>query len=405
MLVVLLLGILILREPRLSQADDYFLRWLLAHSQGPNAPAVPLTVVEIGAESLLDPSASADAKAPPASGAGAAVSPLEFALFLQSALELQPSVVAFENILKWRERDKDQEQVFLDQAMRVPKLLLASELSANPDPDAPWGDVRGFTQVTGKRNDLPAFSGYSRQPSDDLRLISAQGFSNLPEAGTGGIRVPLLFMYRGEVVPSFTLQAIMLWLRVTPAEVKVKIGSHILLPHDRKIPVAADGTLLVDPTALSRARRLSLNELLLAAQQRENVGGAASPQTLDLQNNIVLARTPANPLSPPDLFAAAIATIQGNQYLRRMSPIFDCVILLVLTAVAPTVRRFQRVDLLLGGIAFTAAYCLAALAALSRWNVWLPGLLPLGSVWILIIASLCFRPRNTVVPDIPPPIA
>ena len=68
-------------------------------------------------------------------GGGAAISPLEYALFLQSVLEFQPTVVAFENILKWRERDKDQEQVFLDQAMRVPKLLLGAELTNSPDPD------------------------------------------------------------------------------------------------------------------------------------------------------------------------------------------------------------------------------------------------------------------------------
>ena len=76
---------------------------------------------------------------PPQRARGTTLSPLEFALFLQSLLDFQPSVVAFENILQWRERDNDQEQIFLDQAMRVPKLLLASNSSAIADPDAPWG--------------------------------------------------------------------------------------------------------------------------------------------------------------------------------------------------------------------------------------------------------------------------
>src|SRR5450631_1755874 len=135
-----------------------------------------LTVVEIGHDAVLDRDPLKESSSSHASGSG--VSPLEFALFLQSVLDFQPTVVAFENILKWRERDKDQEQVFLDQAMRVPKLLLAEELSATADPDAPLADIHGFPNVTGRRGDLVPFSGVGRQPSEDLRLISAQGFAN-----------------------------------------------------------------------------------------------------------------------------------------------------------------------------------------------------------------------------------
>jgi hypothetical protein len=410
MLVVLLLGIVLLRDPRFVRADELFLHWLLDHSQGSVGPAVPLTVVEIGGGSLMNPKAAAE-EAPTTrqqGGSGAAISPLEFALFLQSLLDFQPGVVAFENILRWRERDKDQEQVFLDQAMRVPKLLLASKLSANPDPDAPWTDIRGFTQVSGKRGDLPEFTGIGSQPAEDLRLISTPGFSNLPDEMAMQLRVPLLFLYRGEVVPSFTLQAVLLWLRVPLTEVKIRLGSYILLPQDRRIPVAADGTLLVNPKALNRAGRVSLNELLLAAQQRDTAN-SPNPPALDLRDHIVLARTPMNPLSPPDLFAAALATIQGNQYLRRINPAFDCVILLLIAAAAGTLRKIERLDLVLCGIAFTAAYCLVALAALSRWSIWLPGLLPLGAIWVSIFAAICFRKRESSARDatlaIPPPIA
>jgi hypothetical protein len=412
MLVVLLLGLLLLREPRFAAVEERFLSWLIRHSQGGGAP-VPLTVVEIGEDPLMAPKAgagpAANANTPPASDAGAsAVSPLEFALFLQSALDFQPGVIAFENILRWRARDRDQEQVFLDQAMRVPKLLLAAELGAQTDPDAPVAEIRGFPQVTGRRGDLPAFSAVNRQPGEDLRLISTAGYINFPEEITSNIRVPLLFQYRGEVIPSFTLQAILLWLRVTPADVKIVLGSHIALPQDRKVPISADGSLLVDPTASRRARRLSLNELLLAAQQRDSAG-TGDERKLDLQDQIVLARTPANPLSPPDLFAAAIATIQSNKYLRRVHVLFDCVLLLLIGAIAGSVRRVDRVDLLLYGIAFTAAYCLVAIGMLSRWSIWLPGVLPLATVWLLIIIGMLFRDKAQDAREagitIPPPIA
>jgi len=409
MLVVLLVGIILVRESRMVRLEEKFLQWLVTHSQA-SGPPVPLTVVEIGADTLMVPQASPTPGAGPApsSNTMSGTSPLEFALFLQSILDFQPGVVAFENILKWRERDKDQEQVFLDQAMRVPKLLLASELGANIDPDAPWADIGGFSQVTGKRGDLVPFSGITRQPTEDLRLISTAGFVNLPDEISSEVRVPLLFLYRGEVIPSFPLQCILSWLGVTTAEVKVDLGSHITLPQNRRIPIRSDGTLLVDPNASKRARHLSLNELLLAAQQRDTNKEAESALA-DVKGQIVLTRTPSNPLSPPDLFAATIATIQSGSYLRRITRIFDCVLLLVIAASAGMIRRIERFDLVLYGIAVTAAYCLVALGTITRWNIWLPGVLPLGTIWVAVITAFFFRKKEDAAREaavvIPPPIA
>jgi hypothetical protein len=403
MLVVLLLGLLFLREPRLQRSEEFFLRWLLKNSD-PHGPAPSLTVVEIGHDNSMErqPAGEGD-ETSPHSGQNV-VSPMEFALFLQSALEFQPTVIAFENILKWRETEKDQEQVFTDQAMRVPRLLLAAELTPNPDPDAPGPEISGFTQVTGKRGDLVEFSGIGQQPSEEMRLIATAGFTNLPEENYDGIHVPLLFRYRGEVIPSFAFEAILLWLRVTPSEVSIDLDSHISLPHGRTIPIRSDGTLLISPNAGRKAHHMSLSDLLVAAHQRDT---GADPGLGSLRDQIVLARTPANPLSPPDIFAATIATIQSSAYVHRVSWIFDCVILLLAAAIVGKLRDISRVDLVLGAIAFTAAYCLAALAIVSRWLIWLPGILPLGAVWLLVIASIVLPHRYRVSREMiamPPPV-
>jgi hypothetical protein len=402
MLVVLLLGVLFLREPRLQRCEDFFLRWLLTNSD-PHGPAASLTVVDIGHDSSVDRDAAQEGEETSVRTGVNAVSPMEFALFLQSVLDFQPTVVAFENILKWRETDKEQEQVFIDQAMRVPRLLLAAELTATPDPDAPGPEIAGFTQVTGKRGDLIDYSGVGRQPNEELRLIATAGFTNLPDEIADGIHVPLLFRYRGEVIPSFALEAILLWLRVPPAEVSIDLDSHISLPHGRTIPIRSDGTILISPNASRKARHLALSDLLVAAQQRDT-GKQAEIGSLGEQ--IVLARTPANPLSPPDVFAATIATIQSSAYVRRVSPIFDCIILLLAAAVVAKLRDISRVDLVLGAIAFTAAYCLAALTIVSRWLIWLPGCLPLGAVWLLVVASIViphrFQLRREVIAMSPP---
>jgi hypothetical protein len=362
-------------------------------------------VVEIGHDAVLDRDPLKQSSSPHAGGSG--VSPLEFALFLQSVLEFQPTVVAFENILKWRERDKDQEQVFIDQAMRVPRLLLAAELTTTPDPDAPGPEIQGFTEVTGKRGDLVEYSGIGRQPGEEMGLIATAGFINLPEEIADGIHVPLLFRYRGEVIPSFALEAILLWLRVTPAEVTIDLGSHISLPQRRKIPIRADGTLVISPNAGKKVRRITLNELALATQQHD-AGKRTGSEFETMRDQIVLARTPANPLSPPDVFAATLATIQTNAYVHRVSWIFDCVVLLIAAAVVGKLRNIPRIDLVLGAIAFTAAYCLIALAVVSRWLIWLPGVLPLGVVWLLVLISIATHRHGAKRPDaatIAPPIA
>ena len=394
MLVVCLAGLLFVREPRLQKYDEKFLGWLLRNSQT-SGPETPLTVVDIGHDPA---SAKKESKlnAQFLRGEGDTASPLEFALFLQAALEFKPTVFAFEPILQWRERYKDQVQIFLDQAMHVPKLLAAAELIATPDLDAPVPEITGFTQVTGPRSGLVAFSGIGRQPDEDLRLISTLGFINLPSE-VDDIHVPLLFQYRGEVIPSFALQAAMLWFRITPSEVKIDIGSYIVFPNGKKIPIGADGTAVINPNSAKRARHLTLNELLLAAQQHESKSGAANLE--DLRDQIVLARTPTDSTTL-DVFAAAIATIQGNSFVRRVSWIFDCVFILLLAGLSGMARKFSRIDLVLVAFAFSAAYCLIALALLSRWLIWLPGVLPLGATWLLALVCL-FAPRQKGDPNLP----
>lgn len=381
-IVVLLLGVLFLREPRFQRSEEIFLRWVLRHSN-PATKSVPLTIIDVGKEN------------PPA--------PLETALLLQGLLEFKPTVVAVEPILQWGERAKDQEQIFIDQAMRVPKLLLGADLTASADPDAPVAEISGFGNVTGRRGDLPPFSGIEHQPSEDVRVLSTLGFVNFPGEAAGDLHVPLLFQYRGEVIPAFALQAIMLWLRITPDEVKIDIGSSITFPNGIKIPIRGDGTMLVNPRMAQRARRITIDELLLAAQQHE-AGAATGIRLDDLPTQLVLARSVSN---ADDLFAAAIASIQAKTFVRRVSSVFDCVIVVAAAALSGWLRKFSRIDLLIGAVALTAGYFLIAVELVSAWSVWLPAFLPLGAVWISVLFAMILpKPKDsarTVTVAAPPP--
>jgi hypothetical protein len=400
MIVVLLMGLLFLREPRLQRSEEYFLRWILKNSR-PGGPDAALTVVEIGHDRALPSNrAAADPTEKLLHGPGTSTSALEYALFLQGALEFKPTVIAFEPILKFRARDKNQEQILIDQAMRVPKLLLAAELTAAADPDAPVPEIPGFSKVTGKRGDIPEFSGIGQQPDEDLLFISALGFINLPDETEADIYLPLLFQYRGEVIPSFALQAALMWMRIPLTEVKIDIGSFIELPNGKRIPIRSDGTAFVNPSMTRRAHHVSLNELLLAAQQHETGAAAATGRLAQLKDEILLVRTPDNPLGPRDVFAATIASIQTNSFVRRIHWAFDCVVLLLVAGLSGTARKFSRVDLILVAFAVSAAYCLLAIAIISRWSLWLPGVLPLGAVWLLALFCL-FSPRSKDDPDLP----
>jgi hypothetical protein len=288
--------------------------------------------------------------------------------------------------------------------MRVPKLLLGAELTASPDPDAPVPEIAGFSHVNGRRGDLPEFSGIEHQPSEDVRVLSTLGFINFPPEAADDLHVPLLFQYRGEVIPAFALQAVMLWLRITPDEVKVDIGSSIDFPDGTRIPVRTDGTLLITPQMTQRARRITIDELLLAAQQHES-GAVTGIRLEDIRSHLVFARTESN---APDLIAAAIASIQAKTFVRRVSRIFDCVIVVAIAVLSGWLRKFSRVDLVIGAVAFSAAYCLIALGIVSAWAIWLPAWLPLGSAWISVIAAIILpKPKDsarTVTVAAPPPV-
>jgi len=124
LLVVLLFGFLFLLVPLLERSEEIFLNWLVRNSMASNVP-VPLTIVEIS-----------DSRSLPA--------PNELALFLQAALEFKPAVIAFEPVLKWTGNEKNEEQILIDQAMRVPKLLLGAELAPPPYSNVPLVEISGF---------------------------------------------------------------------------------------------------------------------------------------------------------------------------------------------------------------------------------------------------------------------
>jgi hypothetical protein len=315
------------------------------------------------------------------------LSPLEYALFFQAVLGFSPPVIAIEPMLIWPERDKVQKQIFLDQAMHAPKLLVALELGAKGQHDLTTDELPTLPNISGDRAGLAQFIGVSRQPDEEIRLVSTPGFINLPNDRIGSLRVPLVFEYRGEVVPAFTLQAIMLWLRLTPADVKVELGSKIVLANGWQIPLHRDGTITLNPAANGSVHHLSLGELLLAAQEKEH-HRPISRETDDLNQQIVLLRVAEDPLQPPNVFSTAIATIQDNACIRPASEAVAWIIVLVVALLAVFIWTISKMNFFLGAVLFSAGYAMTALDVLTQRHLWLPTFLPLVLIWLLVLVRL-----------------
>ena len=386
LLLILIVGLVLMHESRtapLDSAEASFSRWLSVNA--PRHPeAAPLVLVQIGDEDL-----------------GAHPwpwSPVDYSLFLNAALPFQPPVLAVEPVLAWDAADPQQRTLLHNQALRAPKVLLGSELGSPEDPALipPMQEVPVLRHVNeGDISGIREFPLVALQPSEELRLAATLGFFEPSAAMTGKAvgRVPLVFRYRGQVVPSFVLQAAMLWFGVTVEEVVVVPGSHIELGPDIRLPVDAAGTMPVDFTI--PLTRFSMADLLLSAEQHQGGHQAIAP-VAQLKNSVtLLARTDSAARTIPlangrsgsrgELVAAAIATIQQGSFPARAGLLVDALILLEALVLGWFCSRLSKLGAATLCVGVAGFYVLVSFGVFSAWSVALPLLLPAGLLVFLAL--------------------
>ena len=409
LLLTLLTGLALLweaqREP-LASWDNDFADLLARHSHHKTASA-PVTLVEIDDKSLAD-------HAWP-------WTPLDFSLFFQAALPLKPEVVAIDEVLDWERLALPAEQqaklpqyekILRDAILRTPKVLLGAHLGFPEDPQVipPLQEVPLLKNVRGDLREVPEFTAVEQQPPEQYRLSSTVGFVNLPSDRRRYNSVPLVLRYRGQVIPSFVLQAVMLWAKLTPDEIVVTLGSEVALGEKLRVPIDAAGRMRVDFGTPRVA--FGFDDLLLAAEQTE----AGRPTTVPVKQVtggvVLLARTETNartlPLaamrkgSPGELFAAAIATIQNQTFIRR-APWWAAVpVLLLVALLAFWIPRRTRVQALGAGLLVLTVFVLVAMAVFNRWLIGLPLVPVLGSVLVMVLFRVVTpdsagKPRRPVI--------
>ena len=388
--LVLLLGLVLMRESRiapLSSVESAFESWLMLNAQRP-AVAAPLTLVQISNDDLRD--------TPWPWG------PLDFSLFLNAALGFQPPVLAIEPVLAWKSADAQQLAILHNQLLRSPKVLLGSELGLPEDLTVvpPMQEVPVLRHVAGSITNLQEFNLVARQPAEEVRLAGTLGFENLlgsesnPKHTVG--RVPLVFRYRGHVVPSFVLQAAMLWFGVTPEEVSVNPGKAIVLGKIARIPVDAYGAMAVDFSI--QTTHFPMSDLLVSAEQAQARQKTTAPVGEIKRSLVLLARTDnaARTLrfadgrsgSLGELFATAIATIQNRTFSRRVPISAELFIIADAMVFAWFCSRLRKFKAGIAGLIVVCAYLLLTLGLFAGTLLALPLVLPIGLVAFIVLFRL-----------------
>jgi hypothetical protein len=393
-ILTLLVGLFLMRESSrdpLASIEEGFADFLSINARRSTQPTT-VTFVRINESSLR--------------GHPWPWTPVDFALFFQSAHGFRPEVLATDELLNWdRSRMKQDllakisqyEQILQEQIRQSPRVLLGAQLGYPEDPDRlpeiqPAPVLR---HVKGNVAAVPEFTVIEAQASEDFTLSSKVGFTNLPGAGQQRM-VPLVLRYRGQLVPTFVLHEAIIWEKLSLDDVQVELGSRIVLGDHVEIPIDEAGRMRVDFGAPKD--RCGLDDLVLAAEQRDAGSETSTPadwfsgrllllsRDTDQMRTISLAA--GRRVSRGELFASSIATIHGRSFIQRAPWWVDAIIIACYASLAVAARRWGKGITLFLGFVSLLAYTLVALAVFGVQLVWMPAVLPAGLVLFIVAYRL-----------------
>jgi CHASE2 domain len=395
MILTLLVGLFLMRESRLAPVDaldEGFADFLAMNSRRTEEPAA-VTLVGIDEATLKEHPLP--------------WTPLDYALFFQSAGGFRPEIVATDAVLAWdgkalspdlQTKYAQYETILREHLLRSSKVLLGARLGFPEDPDQPPvpESVPVLRHVKGELAAVPDFPAIEVQAGEDYRLSAATGFTNLTGVSNWHRSVPLLFRFRGQVVPSFVLQAVLMWEKLSLDDVSVELGSKIVLGDRVDIPIDIAGRMRVD-FGVPRGH-CGFDELVLSAAQAEAKSETQVPADAFTGKLLLLSRTDPESRnlglaagrsgSVGELFAAAIATVQSRTFIRR-APIWVDPTLIGLAMLASLwLPRWRKGRVAICGGVVLLAYVLTALWIFGSELVWLPIMLPTGLVFFVAVYRL-----------------
>jgi hypothetical protein len=392
MILTLLVGLFLMRESTrepVATVDESFADFLAMNAKR-SEQSSPVTLVQINESTLRQHPLP--------------WTPLDYALFFQSALGFRPESLATDEILSWDLRSMPQEQaekttqfgqMLREQVLQSPRVLLGARLGYPEDPDK-LPELEAMPVIRKVRGDVslvPEFTIVEARAAEDYRLSSREGFTNLPGANNWHRSVPLVFRYRGQVVPSFVLQAVLLWEKLSVDDLQVELGSHVGLADRVEIPIDAVGRMRVDFGAIKG--RCGVDDLVLAAEQRDAGSPTNVPAELFSGRMLLLSRADeaaqtlrlaSGRRGPPgELFASAIATVQARSFIRRAPWWSDFVIIGAYALMGLWIPRWSRGLTIFVLVFSVLAYALVALGLFGAKLIWISGVIPVGLVLFLML--------------------
>jgi CHASE2 domain-containing sensor protein len=399
-LLVLFAGASLIREASvgiLQRAEEYW-KGLLITKPRPAGPAL-ITLIEISDDTTLKhvwPWAAAD-----------------FAVFFHAALPFEPATIAVEPVLDadrgalaGEEREEIYEKMLHDGILRAPKLVLGGRLGFSPDAETaqPLQPMPVLAKVSGDLSKVQEFAAVESWAEERFRLSTKPGWTNLPNSLGPLGRCPLLFRYRGQPVPSIALQLAMFWEKVTPDEVEIVLGSHITLGKKR-VPIDESGRMVVNFGI--GYERVAYDDLLLVREQLDQGEAPSRPAEIFKNRVLLLGRTDTfvrnistatgAKITPSELFASAVATIQTEAFPRRIGSWFDWLLIFAVAAASVLIPRSRAVLFGIVVVGVTSLVYLGAFALYRSSGLILPGVLPIGlALWMLALRVVARKAQRVI---------
>ena len=381
----------------LRSAEEYWKGRLMKNTRP--AAGAALTLVEINDQTTLQhvwPWAAAD-----------------FAVFFHAALPFNPATIGVEPVLDadrgalaGEAREEIYDKMLHDGVLRAPKLVLGGALGYAPDAETapPMQPMPVLPKVRGDLSRVPEFTAVESWAEERFRLSTKPGWTNLPDTLGPLGRCPLLFRYRGQPVPSITLQLAMYWEKVTADEVEVVLGSHLTLGK-KQVPIDEMGRMVVNFGV--GYDRVTYDDLLLIREQLDKGEAPSRPAEIFKDRVLLLGRTdgfvrtigtPAGAkAAPAEIFAFAIATIQADAHPRRIGIWFDWLLILVVAFAALWIPKSKATVLAIGVIVLEVLFVVGSFFLYRSSGTILPGVLPLGlAVWLLILRVVARKAQKVI---------
>lgn len=333
--------------------------------------------------------------------------------FMASISFGKPAVVAWDVLFT---EPSDDDTFFLTGAEQLKGRVIFGAYTTDEDPRQPANPddlTRPITRIEGDQEQIPT-TPFALLPIAPLRGVGLSAFCDTLPGADGVIRrVPMLQRTGGRVLPSLSLQSLLVYWRLTPDQVHVILGKAIYLDGPdvhRRIPIDAGGRYFINYRfGYALANKLGFSKLLIGYTERY-LQGKPQPDLPAVEGKILLVGqmstglsdngpTPFGNLTPLVLVHAnIIENVLREDYAKHgpFWPVLAGTFVLGVVGLVFFPKRpiYQQAFYALG---VPAAYLGLAALLWIKFSLWIPLLWPVigfGTLQVFMIVRQLIREQR-----------